>query len=750
MGLGIRQVLKFAEEASKLEALETAFTTLSGGGTKASEALERLQEATNGTVSSMDLFQQANNAMILGVTKNSDEMAEMFDMAQRLGRALGRDTRSSIESFVTGVGRQSRLMLDNIGLIVKAEVAYKAFAIQVNKDVDELDEMERKQAFLNAALVAGEIALRGIGGETLSSADKLQQMSTQLVEVRQKLGDELLPFVLDATTALKEFAESIEPSDIREVIASLQALGVVFISVKSAMFGAKMGAMALATELTILTGGVFAIIAALGVYVTALMQEAFEAQLEYIAKLKETRRELEDTRKALLDYSDFVANYEKNRANAIALIEAETQIIIDSNEKMFKTFDVWLSRVLKTKTELDKIRKEESERSKVYNDLTKDLTDDQIKRNKNLIDVFVDSHMKRFKANVEREEQEKKLSELEKQFAKIEKARADIKNAKAKAEEQDAIRRYEAEKDRILKEIELVKDQMELDSLLGDFSRFLNRRRADDEQQKSDKIKAILDFEAKFKEQHLRTLEQQDRQYAQSRMSIEMQVRAFLEKLNKKEIEDEINKRNIQEQLWQSQLSAFNGFSAELNNMLNQRVDNELASLKATSRYQEASMEERQTMEENVMREHSQAQLAMFYINKAARLADIAINTATSITSLMAMPGGLGLPLIPFVEAMGAAQAIAVMATPAPPTFETGGLVGGRSHAQGGTLIEAERGEFVMSKRAVQAVGIETMNEINQGAGTGLTINISAPLVDETVVDTIIPAIQKAQRMNLA
>ena len=56
---------------------------------------------------------------ILGVSKNSDEMAEMFDIAQRLGRALGRDTASSVESLVTGIGRQSRLMLDNIGIIVK-------------------------------------------------------------------------------------------------------------------------------------------------------------------------------------------------------------------------------------------------------------------------------------------------------------------------------------------------------------------------------------------------------------------------------------------------------------------------------------------------------------------------------------------------------------------------------------------------------------------------------------------------------
>jgi len=37
-----------------------------------------------------------------------------------------------------------------------------------------------------------------------------------------------------------------------------------------------------------------------------------------------------------------------------------------------------------------------------------------------------------------------------------------------------------------------------------------------------------------------------------------------------------------------------------------------------------------------------------------------------------------------------------------------------------------------------------------QGISGGITINISAPLVDETVIDSILPAIERAQRLNLA
>ena len=84
-------------------------------------------------------------------------------------------------------------------------------------------------------------------------------------------------------------------------------------------------------------------------------------------------------------------------------------------------------------------------------------------------------------------------------------------------------------------------------------------------------------------------------------------------------------------------------------------------------------------------------------------------------------------------------------------TAESGGLIDGRRHSQGGVIIEAEGGEFIMKREAVKNIGIQNLEAMNQtGSGSSITVNISAPLVDETVVDSIIPAIEKAKRMNLA
>jgi len=65
--------------------------------------------------------------------------------------------------------------------------------------------------------------------------------------------------------------------------------------------------------------------------------------------------------------------------------------------------------------------------------------------------------------------------------------------------------------------------------------------------------------------------------------------------------------------------------------------------------------------------------------------------------------------------------------------------------------ILAQAGEFIIRREAVQSIGLDQLHQMNQtGQSNNLTVNISAPMVDETVVDHIIPAIEKASRFDLA
>jgi hypothetical protein len=81
--------------------------------------------------------------------------------------------------------------------------------------------------------------------------------------------------------------------------------------------------------------------------------------------------------------------------------------------------------------------------------------------------------------------------------------------------------------------------------------------------------------------------------------------------------------------------------------------------------------------------------------------------------------------------------------------FATGGMVQGRDNVP----IMAQAGEFIMQRSAVQNIGVQNLADMNRTGSAGggsVTVNISAPLVDDTVVESILPAIEKARSMNLA
>ena len=68
MGMGINQMIKFAKQGAKLQDLTRAFKTMAGATENADTAFRNLDTAVDGTMSKAELFTQANNAMILGLS----------------------------------------------------------------------------------------------------------------------------------------------------------------------------------------------------------------------------------------------------------------------------------------------------------------------------------------------------------------------------------------------------------------------------------------------------------------------------------------------------------------------------------------------------------------------------------------------------------------------------------------------------------------------------------------------------------
>lgn len=87
-------------------------------------------------------------------------------------------------------------------------------------------------------------------------------------------------------------------------------------------------------------------------------------------------------------------------------------------------------------------------------------------------------------------------------------------------------------------------------------------------------------------------------------------------------------------------------------------------------------------------------------LEKAKAIFDIFLNTATAVSgAIAASPATFGQPFAAFAAAQGLLQASLVASKPLP-KFKKGGPVGGRSHEAGGTIIEAEKGEYVVNKQS--------------------------------------------------
>jgi len=184
----IAMTSKLAVLGGKVLQMERSFDGLTSSAGETSEVfLGKLRQAVNGTISDMNLMKAANLGILLGLPATADQMAELADVAQRLGRAVGRDTVSSFNDLIQGIGRQSRLILDNLGIVVQASKAYEVYAKRIGKSTSSLSEQETKLAFYEEALRQARAKVAEMGDEQLEASDFVQQATAAFENLRNEI-----------------------------------------------------------------------------------------------------------------------------------------------------------------------------------------------------------------------------------------------------------------------------------------------------------------------------------------------------------------------------------------------------------------------------------------------------------------------------------------------------------------------------------------------------------------------------------
>ncbi|NBT57609.1 hypothetical protein EBT16_02380, partial [bacterium] len=246
---------QLAEGGNRVQGLATAFSTLQQSLARdPAVSIQKLREATQGLISDTELYQKANQAVLLGVPAPLFEKSA--EAAVKLGRAMGIDARLALESLSIGLGRQSRLYLDNLGIVVSATEAYRKFAQEVGKSADDLTDAEKRQAFFNETsqkLQEGLARLPAIQDDVgiaytklntltenandafLRSFNNTNVLSSALGDFRNRINNELIPTFKNlgesvgiVFAAIASAAEAIIPPVVRKLGELAEAFNRAF------------------------------------------------------------------------------------------------------------------------------------------------------------------------------------------------------------------------------------------------------------------------------------------------------------------------------------------------------------------------------------------------------------------------------------------------------------------------------------------------------------------------------------------
>jgi hypothetical protein len=163
-----------AKAGAMLERQEQAFRNLAtAAGTSSTRVIASLKAVSGGMVAEADLMAAAGKAMLMSIP--ADKITELMKIAAATSRMTGQTITDAFNDITMGVARQSKMILDNLGIIVNVDKANQDYARALGRTADSLTDTERRQAFMNATLAAGNEMITRLG-EQQGALDGVNKM----------------------------------------------------------------------------------------------------------------------------------------------------------------------------------------------------------------------------------------------------------------------------------------------------------------------------------------------------------------------------------------------------------------------------------------------------------------------------------------------------------------------------------------------------------------------------------------------
>lgn len=203
-----QSALHYAEEASHAAARSEILAVALNATAKNANANEIELIGASQSLQKLGILSDQATESIIKFTQSelkAGDAIKLANVAKNIAIVANKSTGETYDSLTRAVEMQSTRMLKQYGIVINNTKAFKDYALELGKNVKELDDIDRKQALVNAILEEGakfaglNAAAAGLVGKQYSSLTKLAD------DMLAKIGEGLLPIFQKWTDLLTGF-----------------------------------------------------------------------------------------------------------------------------------------------------------------------------------------------------------------------------------------------------------------------------------------------------------------------------------------------------------------------------------------------------------------------------------------------------------------------------------------------------------------------------------------------------------------
>lgn len=189
-GVG-KAIYDFAKEAARLADVRESFKYMAEqAGLSAGEVMEAMNRAAKGTMDSHQMMLMANRIMASDFGASAEDIGTAIEISRLKAKQFGISVDEAFTRIVLGAQRHSKVILDDLNILLDETEAQEMYARILGKTTDELTNTEKRAAYWNAILSEGRKELKKYGDVT-SKQDPFNRLERSLKQLGAVVGTAL-------------------------------------------------------------------------------------------------------------------------------------------------------------------------------------------------------------------------------------------------------------------------------------------------------------------------------------------------------------------------------------------------------------------------------------------------------------------------------------------------------------------------------------------------------------------------------